>query len=365
MVVMECRSAFRPIAESLASRPPDLSALEDRPRLGAKASALRRIFALIVACVPALLPLSALAEDVSGSADHPLVGRYEGSSISFYKHVDFDEAELLTGPYDYAAMLDADRLSDRSGPEWLHLEGSVTDIRYDVPAGRSSLEVMQNYLDSLEAKGLQPVFQCKDADCLSGKLRDPYLVGQIVDATNGISTAYFDHARYLLAAGTVDGRDVHAVVLTGEYQGQTTAFVRVVEGKALARDKIVFLTAPEMQSSLEAHGTVDLHGILFDTDQDALKPESRPTIAEIAKLLESNPEMRLEIVGHTDNVGTASHNLDLSRRRATKVVSALTEQFGVKPSRLQASGKGFSAPVAPNDTAEGRAENRRVELRVR
>ena len=318
----------------------------------------------MVALALAFATTFACAADEPGSKDHPLVGRYEGSSIVYYRHSDFDEAALLKAPHDYSALIDANRLADRSGAEWLKAEGAVTEIRYEAPKGRSSLEVMRNYEQALQAKGFAPMFACVDQACFTGKLQDPYLLGQQIDKTNGISTAYFDHARYLLASRGGSGGQVYASILTGEDKDQVTGFVTVVETKAMESGKIAFKNAADMQAAIDQAGTVDVYGILFDTAQDRLKPESRPTLDEIAKLLNAKPDLRLKIVGHTDNVGAADYNMTLSRRRASSVVAALAQDYGIAAGRLQSSGAGLTAPVAPNDTEDGRAKNRRVELKA-
>ena len=105
-----------------------------------------------------------------------------------------------------------------------------------------------------------------------------------------------------------------------------------------------------------------MYGIYFDTGKAEVKPESNDTLTQIAKMLQLQPELKLLVVGHTDNVGTLAANMDLSKRRADAVVKALTTSFGVSPSRLNAQGAGPLAPVASNRTEDGRAKNRRVEL---
>src|SRR5262245_57895861 len=75
----------------------------------------------------------ALGEDIDGGRDHPLFGRYEGSSIVYYKSSEYDEYALLIGPHDYTALLERDAVKDRSGAEWWKAEGRVTKIRYEVP----------------------------------------------------------------------------------------------------------------------------------------------------------------------------------------------------------------------------------------
>ncbi len=125
---------------------------------------------------------------------------------------------------------------------------------------------------------------------------------------------------------------------------------------------MVTVTASEMAKALADDGRISLYGIYFDTDKSSLKPESKPTLDEIAALLKSQPELKLDVVGHTDNVGEADYNLGLSNRRANAVVAALIEDYGIDAARLQASGAGLTRPVASNDDEAGRARNRRVEL---
>jgi outer membrane protein OmpA-like peptidoglycan-associated protein len=303
-----------------------------------------------------------LAQDVDGAEDHPLVGRYEGATAVFYKASDFDEVALLKAPHDYNALLERDAVKDRSGDDWLKLEGKVTQIRYEGPEGRSSLEVMKNFQSSLSAKGFKAVFACKDAECLKGKLTDNYLIGQQVDPTNGNSGAYSDHARYLLAKLDQESGPVYAAILVSEAGSLITTFVEVVEAKGIEEDKIVTPTADEMQTAIKETGKIDLYGILFDFDQDTLKPESKETLDQVAQLMKQDPELKLQIIGHTDNKGTAEYNLDLSQRRAARVVEALVTDYGISSDRLSSSGAGATSPVAPNDDEEGRAKNRRVEL---
>ncbi len=106
----------------------------------------------------------------------------------------------------------------------------------------------------------------------------------------------------------------------------------------------------------------ELNGIYFDFAQATLLPQSAPALKAVADLMVKNPSWTLRIEGHTDSVGTAAYNLDLSKRRAAAVSNALTTQFKLSASRLNANGFGATKPIAKNDTLEGRATNRRVEL---
>jgi len=121
--------------------------------------------------------------------------------------------------------------------------------------------------------------------------------------------------------------------------------------------------AGDMATALEESGSVALYGVYFDTNKAFVKPSSTNTLSEVAALLAANPAMRLEVAGHTDNTGGKAHNLKLSQDRANAVVTALVGQLGIDASRLVAKGYGDTKPVAKNDTAAGKAKNRRVQLK--
>jgi outer membrane protein OmpA-like peptidoglycan-associated protein len=119
---------------------------------------------------------------------------------------------------------------------------------------------------------------------------------------------------------------------------------------------------PKIAKALATTKRVVVYGIYFDFASSTLKPESTPVLKEIADALRANPSWRLTIEGYTDNVGGVDYNLDLSRRRAAAVRSALIASYHIQGERLNTVGYGLSRPKASNDTAQGRALNRRVEL---
>jgi OOP family OmpA-OmpF porin len=127
--------------------------------------------------------------------------------------------------------------------------------------------------------------------------------------------------------------------------------------------RMVEIKANDMAKALKDTGKIDIYGIYFDVDKTDLRPESKGTLEEVAKLLKADPSLRLEVAGHTDNTGARAHNSQLSAGRAAAVVDALVAIYGVDRARLRANGYGDGKPVAPNDTDQNRAKNRRVELR--
>ncbi len=179
-------------------------------------------------------------------------------------------------------------------------------------------------------------------------------------------------AAALEKGGSIAYEDPHNGFLTfslpREEGGLTWCYVEASEGyyglwiiDEKDFEKKLTFSAEQMKKALDAEGHVAVYGILFDTDKAFLKPESVPPLQEIVKLLQQNASLKVEIQGHTDDQGSDEHNMTLSDNRARTVLQYLT-LFGIAPERLTAKGYGETTPVAPNDTPEGRAKNRRVEL---
>jgi outer membrane protein OmpA-like peptidoglycan-associated protein len=283
-------------------------------------------------------------QDVEGSKDHPLIKRYSGSFIERYLAKQFDEYELPLGPLRDGAFVKTQRL-----------EGKYTRIVYHNPPGRSSLEVFRNYQMALQQAGFQLLFACKQLECGASK-EDPHL-GWFGNYSGE------EYCRYLAAKLT--RADAEVYVALNVYDSPTevyrTTTLVVMEMKPMETG-LVTVNAEALAGDLSRTGHVAVYGIYFDTGKADLKPESDPTLAEIAKLLKQTPALKLHVVGHTDSQGDLAMNMDLSKRRAAAVVAALTAKHGIAAARLRPEGVGPLAPVASNKTEDGRAKNRRVEL---
>lgn len=127
-------------------------------------------------------------------------------------------------------------------------------------------------------------------------------------------------------------------------------------------EKRLDFSAEEMKKELDMEGHVAIYGIYFDFDKSDLKIGSEKMLTEIVKLMLNYPDLKLEIQGHTDSTGARDYNLKLSERRANAVKSYLS-LYGIDATRLTTRGYGPDEPVSSNDTEEGRALNRRVELK--
>lgn len=154
-----------------------------------------------------------------------------------------------------------------------------------------------------------------------------------------------------------DGKEIWIEVTT-EFTGK---YGLVVIEKSLM-DQDIVANAGALLSALKSAGHVAVGGIYFDTGKSTIKPESDQAIGEVAKLLKGDPSLNVYVVGHTDNVGALESNMKLSQARAEAVMDMLVKKHGIAGSRMKSFGDGPYAPVSSNDTDEGRAKNRRVEL---
>lgn len=141
----------------------------------------------------------------------------------------------------------------------------------------------------------------------------------------------------------------------------TSGYALFIIQKAGMAQEIV-ADAAAMANDINLTGHVAVYGIYFDSGRSLIKPESAQAIGEIAKLLKSQPGLKLFVVGHTDSQGGVDGNITLSQARAEAVLKSLVGEHGIAPARLRAFGCGQFSPVASNDNDAGRARNRRVEL---
>ncbi len=311
---------------------------------------------LTLLCLVCFIILSAavsMAGDIKGSSDHPLISRYEGSSITRYITKEFDEFTLITEKVTKANTRPA------GSPV---LEGRITRVTYETPAGRSTLEVFRNYESEMKKAGFDILYQCVNKECGGRGFNHT-----VVEYCCGFSENYSDQ-RYFAARLTRPEGDIHAalyVVLNssegGPRRNRIYTQIDIIESRAM-QTGMVKVDANAMAQSLSDTGRVALYGIYFDTDKTEVKPESKPTLVEIGKLLNSNSVLKIVVVGHTDNQGAFDYNMDLSRKRAKAVADMLVTDYSINRNRLIYRGVGFLSPVASNKNEQGRAKNRRVEL---
>jgi outer membrane protein OmpA-like peptidoglycan-associated protein len=273
---------------------------------------MKKLICSFFVLMAGLAPLIA-QEDREGCKDPALFTRMPGYHIYRCEDLQFDRFEF---------RISASKTQIVEGHSLLVMYDPNENIQAPSP-----LQTIRNYCNAAKKIGGQVVYEYDDAG--------PNAVLKVVK--NGMEVWANVYASY-----------------NGSYN------IHIIEKEAMKQD--VVADANSMLSSIKETGKVAVYGIYFDTGKATLKPESKPTLQEIAKLLKENPGLKLYVVGHTDNTGTFDANMKLSMDRAAAVTNALVSQYAVNGTSLKACGDGPTAPVATNETEEGMALNRRVEL---
>lgn len=363
--------------------------------------------ALLAAALVFCQASAAHAGDPEGSGDHPLVTRYAGSTIIGYDYRAFERFDLPTGPQkrDASNRIVLDQA--------MTVEGRHTRIIYSAPVERSTLEVFSNYQGALAEAGFETLFACDGIDCGERALLATHILYapdrrlRTLGPVTEFAFSYPLQPYYLSARLTRPEGDVfvslyvarenfeafaetrnHTLVLLdviepgmledriwsdGDEVASDTDVTEIVIGSDAMPAAIAPSTMPPMVSpdtagieqALRENGRVAIYSLEFASGSADLLESSYDVIAAIADVLDRNPDFGIFVVGHTDNEGDLPSNLTLSQQRAETVVRALVERELIEPDRLSAEGVGMLAPVASNDTAVGRAFNRRVELVLR
>lgn len=325
--------------------------------------------AIAATLIISLTPISsALATpydaDRLGGKDHPVISRYAGSTLYLYGNDNYGSAKML--------------VADKGKPVAQAIDGKISNRIYFGPKGKSSLEIYRNYQTALTQAGFAVVYQCETEQCEKDRVQativrwpqdanwiergDPY-IQRIFEYKPFFN---YVHARKVAAGGTVD---IQIALRAGDeddkkVQGRSQQFVQIVESAVVETGKVT-VDAKAIGDSLNRDGKIALYGILFDTNKTAVKAESAATLDEMAKVLKTDPALKVFIVGHTDNQGNVDANVILSQKRAEAVVEILTKRHGIAADRLQARGVANFSPVSNNGSDPGRAKNRRVEMVVR
>jgi OOP family OmpA-OmpF porin len=237
--------------------------------------------------------------------------------------------------YD-AEDIEFDSYNFFNGKNCVSVEGKKYKRTYTLKedAQQSSIiQISRNYANAIRSMGGTVVFDGapQDAECADN---------------NGL--------QMVIGKVVKDGNEMWVeIVPTG---GGNDYYMTIVLKELMKQD----VTASNMFETLNRDGHIALY-INFDTGKSVIRSESGPIIGQIVEMMKSNPELKLGIEGHTDNAGSSASNKILSEERAKSVVSAIAGQ-GISIERLSSSGFGQDKPIADNNTDEGRAKNRRVEL---
>jgi OOP family OmpA-OmpF porin len=270
---------------------------------------------LLVSCL-SLIAVPAFAQepgvDEEGCKESPLLSRMPGCGIYECVKKEFDAFDLVIN----------------NAGEMKNLEGAGEQLKLICPANQSALQLHRNVEAALKKAGYTIVF--------SGR-----------------------HEAHERPAVTAQKGAQWIAVQMGDFNEfpiyeQTAVLVKDMDQQMAA-------SAQAMADAIARSGRLDVYGITFATGQAAISPASDAVLNDVLAVLNANPDWRLRIEGHTDNVGDKAANMKLSTARAAAVAVWLTGK-GVAAGRVSTAGLGDTQPVADNTTDEGRAKNRRVVL---
>lgn len=322
---------------------------------------MQKVFMMLVIPV-LLLPAVLKAQDVAGSKDHPVISRYPGSVIGYYEEQKYITYNIATGP----------QTGYKEIKQWIKAEGKLTRIYYVMKGKTTVTEIYRNYLTALNKGDFRILAQgVDDTKNVSQKIggrtflntlyeNNPFPVDRNINLLNGSSTS--GGSSYIAGHLKKPGGEIYVVISGAQYRADEKVVMVDILEKTTMEDDLIKADAAEMLKGIKATGKIAVYGIFFDFDKADVKPESKPAMEEIAKLLRDNPTLNLYIVGHTDMQGTFTYNMGLSERRAKAIVDALIKNYAIASSRLTGAGVGPLAPVSSNKTEAGRKFNRRVEL---
>ena len=252
-------------------------------------------------------------------------------------------------------LVNFDRHFFIAGDKAVAVEGRIFHDRFNLDGGArkySDIEFRRNYENAIQTLGGKKI----NTSQYTYAVMDAAGGHDVLEKTNhaaGMNPDY-PHDIYLIRQA---GKEYWIDISTGSFP--LHGYVVVLEREGM-KQSLGFLDAAAMKQAIDKDGRVALY-INFDVDKATLRPDAQPILAEIDKLLQADPALKLSIEGHTDNTGAPDHNQTLSAARARSVLGALVG-LGVDPARLQSRGFGQDKPLADNASEDGRAKNRRVEL---
>ena len=284
----------------------------------------------------------------------------QGSVLTAEKHDGFTSERLAIGAFDGNEVPSIWAEGDRTLQVW---QG-----RSD---GRTTLQILEPLRKQLEASGYDVLFECRDADCGGFDFRYAQDLMPEPDMHVDLGNYRYLAAQKMAADGTPEyvslmvsenrTRDfIHVTRLGPQAEGELVPVVNATMSDPMA--EIDAGTAPTLDNQLLKNGMAVLDDLRFPTGSAALDGGDYASLAALAGLLNADHSLQIALVGHTDTEGAMVANLKLSKARAQAVRERLIQGYGVSSQQIDAEGVGYLAPLASNADAQGREQNRRVEV---
>jgi len=281
-------------------------------------------------------------EDAEGCKDYPLFNRMPNYYLSDCAQLEFGSMAFPVGKPD---PKNENKIKSET------VEGKIMVFNYllkEDATPASGLQIMHNFQNAAKESGGIILGEYPGACIGEYEYRGNDINSGAIPFGNGCT--YWSTTIKL----TKDNKEIWVYVQPSE-DGYDMV---IAEKEAMKQD--IQIQASEMFDTLNKEGFIALY-INFDTGKADIKPESYKIIDQIVQMMKDNPDLKISIEGHTDNVGTAQFNQTLSENRAKAVMNAIIAK-GIDKSRLSSKGWGATKPIADNKTEEGRAKNRRVEI---
>ncbi len=323
---------------------------------------MKTILAFLVTILVVSQSYAQRTTDIDNSQDHPLISRFEGSVIEFYKETKFGTYKI---PLDQSGNLNYNKP--------IVLKGKVTRIQYSVPIDNNPEYVLHNYSEACNAADYTILTALANEQLgVGGRSQDwnsryygsgdAYFYNALNNGKYGMHhniPIFKDNQAYIVATAEKGDKLVYFAIYVVDHDNFTLIIQDVIE---VAAPKTGMVTAEKISKGIDADGHIAVYGIHFNIGNAEIKTESEASLKLIADYLKSVPTSKFYIVGHTDNTGLVAENMKLSERRAKSVMEKLVNDYAINPSQLVSYGVSSLAPVASNKTDKGKAKNRRVEI---
>ncbi|MCK5671857.1 MAG: OmpA family protein [Spirochaetales bacterium] len=321
---------------------------------------MKKIFYLLFVCLVLSPVYAQRTSDIENSKDSPLLSRFEGSVIEFYKETKWGS---------YLLPVSEKGTISWSGP--MALEGRVIRTQYTVSPDNNSEFVLHNYKAAFKNAGFEVLIAIANEELgVSDRphtWNDTYYVGG--GYYNGLNNGKFGMGKnfptwnnnhcFIAARGHANGKDIYAVIYAIVDEKYTLITQDIIEVESVDTG---FVSADNISKDIAFSGHIAIYDIHFDGDKATIKSESAEALSVVANYLKSNSDKDYFIVGHAAGIGDFDLGMDLSIARAKAVMDELIKKYGVSKDQLKSYGVGALCPVTSNNSDEGIAKNRRVEI---
>ncbi|MFA6618931.1 MAG: OmpA family protein [Candidatus Neomarinimicrobiota bacterium] len=299
-----------------------------------------------------LLFLSSLffSDPIFAQEPEEIISLFRGSKKIYDDNIGYETHYYLTGPRSHKAI-----------------DGKIRRQFCKVADTISAYEIIKNYEKAISDKGGSIIYLSRNAnryrDAISGErisfMRDFFTYGRVNH--NQYEYMYFPSVaeEYLVGKVLTASNDIFISVASATIDNATYYSLVTILAKPMDMGNV---SLNVLNEGIAKSGRVAIYDIYFDVGKSEVKNESSAALAIIAKYLKENPDKKFLIVGHTDNTGDFNANVNLSEDRANSMIKILIRKHGIRQEQLTPYGVGSVSPRTSNETKDGRARNRRVEL---